>query len=284
MTSFLNELAKQLAGKWLALLLLPGALYVATGLLSWRIGQGSWFVSHGVVAALRAGRPGGVLVAALLAALLLSAAAGLVAGALGRFLHWIWLGQWSGRTGVAIARRRRNRWDLAHETYAAAYRGAAAREELARLAQRRNRIALAPPVRPTHMGDALAAMSTRVEVEYGLDLEYGWPRLWLALPEDTRTVLTACRDAFNSAATLGAWGLLYLALAALWWPVAVAGVIIVLVAHQQGRAAAVNLAQLMESAVDLHGGSLATSLGVDMPEGRLAAVGREITRMVRKGA
>ncbi|WP_033353185.1 hypothetical protein [Kitasatospora aureofaciens] len=286
MTSFLDELAKQLAGKWITLLVLPGALYVCAITAAWRIGLGSWHDEESVAAELRSrGGDGGHLAVVLLAAITLSAAAGLLARALGRLVHWIWLGRWPGRTGAALTRRRRRRWELAHDRYAAAYQQEMPQAVLARLAHRRNRVALAPPDRPTHIGDGLAAMSSRVQVDYGLDLEFSWPRLWLVLPEETRKVVTAARDALNGAASLAAWGILYLLLAPLWWPIGMVGLATVLVAHQQGRSRAGSLAQLMESAVDLYGATLARSLGLDVPEGRLTdQVGREITRIVRKGA
>jgi hypothetical protein len=61
--------------------------------------------------------------------------------------------------------------------------------------------ALARPVHPTWMADRLAAAGSRVYHQYGLDLEFTWPRLWLLLPELTRTEVRDTRDSFAAAAT-----------------------------------------------------------------------------------
>lgn len=286
MNSFLNELAKRLAEKWLSLLVLPGALYVAVALAAWRIGHGSWDPGARFAAELQSGKASTseVLVAALVA-LLLAAAAGLAAQAAGRAVQWLWLGEWPGRIGAPLTRARRRRWDSAQDRYAAAVRAGEPPDARARLAQQRNRIALAPPARPTRMGDRVTALSTRVLVAYGLDLEFGWPRLWLVLPEETRTVVSESRDSFNTAATLAAWGVFYVPLGVLWWPTGVAGVATLLVAWIRGSAAITNLASLMESAVDLHAAALATSLGLDVPDGLMTPeLGRRATRILRKGA
>ncbi|MGW2024437.1 hypothetical protein [Streptomyces decoyicus] len=286
MNPFLNELAKQLAGKWVSLLVAPGALFVASVTVGWRMRFGAWPGDERFVTELQQGRAsGGQLAVAVLGALLLFAWAGLLAQGSGRAVHWLWLGQWPGRTGEALAGRRRRRWARAQERYERAYRQGQPDEALSHLAYRRNRIALAPPTRPTHMGDNIAALSIRVRIEYGLDLEYGWPRLWLVLPEETRTVLDESRDAFNRSAALAGWGVLYTFSGAVWWPLGLAGLGTLLTAVVRGRSAITNLAQLMESAVDLHGASLATSLGIPVPDGRLTpGIGREVTRSVRKGA
>ncbi|MFE9612224.1 hypothetical protein [Streptomyces sp. NPDC006012] len=286
MTPFLNELARQLAGKWVSLLVVPGILFVASGAVGWRMRFGAWPGDEEFVTGLQQGRASaGQLAAAVLAALLVSAWAGLLAQGSGRAVHWLWLGRWPGRTGAALAGRRRRRWTRAHERYEQAYRQGQSDETLADLAHRRNRIALAPPSRPTHMGDTIAALSVRVRIEYGLDLEYGWPRLWLVLPEETRTVLDESKDAFGRSTALAGWGVLYTLAGVVWWPLGLAGLGTLLTAVVRGRSAVTSLAQLMESAVDLHGASLAASLGIPVPDGRVTPrIGREITRAVRKGA
>ncbi|MFF4750907.1 hypothetical protein ACWD5R_13325 [Streptomyces sp. NPDC002514] len=286
MTPFLNELARQLAGKWLSLLVVPGVLFVASVAVGWRMRFGAWPGDEGFVTGLQqGGASAGQLAATVLGALLVSAWAGLLAQGSGRAVHWLWLGRWPGRTGAALAGRRRRRWTRAQERYEQAYRQGQSDEVLADLAYRRNRIALAPPSRPTHMGDAVAALGVRVRLEYGLDLEHGWPRLWLVLPEETRTVLDESRDAFGRATALAGWGVLYVLAGAVWWPLGLAGLGTLLTAVVRGRSAVASLAQLMESAVDLHGANLAVSLGIPVPDGRVTpGIGREITRAVRKGA
>lgn len=244
-----------------------------------------WLAADRFLADLRDGRVTGlVLVAVAVGVLLVSAWAGVLARTLGRATHWLWLGQWPFRAGVPLARIRGWRWKRAHRSYEEAFRQDKPDQLLARLAQRRNRVSLAPPARPTWMGDQIAALSTRVQVEYHLDLEFGWPRLWLVLPEEVRTVVAEARESFNGAAALAGWGVLYTLAGVLWWPLGAAGLVTLVTAVVRGRSAASNLAQLMESAVDLHGVSLASTLGITVEDNRLTPdVGRQITRAVRKG-
>nr|WP_017236471.1 hypothetical protein [Streptomyces sp. SS] len=54
-------------------------------------------------------------------------------------------------------------------------------------------------------------------------------------------------------------------------------------AWRQGRLAVHEFAELVESAVDLHGRDLATALGIPCEERLTATEGLEITRALRKG-
>ncbi|MBM7053936.1 hypothetical protein [Streptomyces durocortorensis] len=102
----------------------------------------------------------------------------------------------------------------------------------------------------------------RVYGRYGLDLEPTWPRLWALLPETLRADVISARQAYDSAARLAGWALLYAALAVLWWPSALAGAAVLVTAVARARDAASLLATLVETAVDLHLTDLAERLGV----------------------
>ncbi|CAL9666889.1 hypothetical protein [Streptomyces sp. enrichment culture] len=157
--------------------------------------------------------------------------------------------------------------------------------ELDRLADRRNRICLAEPTRPLWIGDRLAATDARVYAAYGLDLGTAWPRLWLTVPEETRAEVRLAATAFDAAAGLAGWGLLYLLLGAVWWPAAVAGVVVCAVGWRRGRVCVSVYADLVESVVDLHGRPLAQALGLTEDPGPMTEeLGTEITAVVRKGA
>jgi hypothetical protein len=157
--------------------------------------------------------------------------------------------------------------------------------ELDRLADRRNRICLAEPTRPLWIGDRLAATDARVHAAYGLDLGTAWPRLWLTVPEDTRAEVRLAATAFDAAAGLAGWGLLYLLLGAVWWPAAVAGAVVWAVGWRRGRVCVSVYADLVESVVDLHGRPLAQALGLTEDPGPMTEeLGGEITAVVRKGA
>jgi hypothetical protein len=120
----------------------------------------------------------------------------------------------------------------------------------------------------------------------GLDLAFGWPRLWLLLPEVTRTEITTANSAFTAAVAVATWGWPYLLLGVVWWPAAVIGFGIGVVGWVRARLAVDDLAALSEAALDLHGRALAVALGVadDGVSGPLTpAEGERITRLVRKG-
>jgi hypothetical protein len=121
---------------------------------------------------------------------------------------------------------------------------------------------------------------------YGLDLAFGWPRLWLVLPDSVRAQLSTAEAAFASAVATGSWAWPYLVLSAAWWPAALIGVGIGVTGWVRGRAATADLAALCEAAIDLHGRALAIALGVGERDasGPLAvAEGQMVTAIVRKG-
>ena len=115
---------------------------------------------------------------------------------------------------------------------------------------------------------------------YALDLTAAWPRLWLIVPDQVRTELGGARDTFNAAARFAAWAVLYLILGAWWWPAVPVALIVGTAAVRRGRLAAGNLADLIESAVDLYGGDLAAKLGV--PDALTPTQGRQLTALMGK--
>ncbi|MEC3997999.1 hypothetical protein VSR01_32740 [Actinacidiphila sp. DG2A-62] len=126
MSAVLAELGRQLAGRWAALLLLPGALYVSALTAAVVLGQRhaldprpltDWLDS--VAGAPASGRAGTVLIAAagFTAA---SAAAGLVASAAARLVERVWWASGRERLLRPFAERRAERWRRAEEKVAAA--------------------------------------------------------------------------------------------------------------------------------------------------------------------
>ncbi|MFF5494441.1 hypothetical protein [Streptomyces aquilus] len=284
MTGFLGQLGQKLAERWLTLLVLPGALYLAAAACARALGQ-----SHpvavsrvsGQITAWSRSRPvattaGQVLVlAGILAG---AAAAGLAAQALGSAIErgvlaadW---GQWPFPARKLAARRtasRRARWDAAHETYSDLYRAAGpagatvtdeARDRRRAAWHRRTRIAAERPQRPTWSGDRINAAAVRLKRDRHLDLGTLWPHLWLTMPETTRTQITDARQDLTRATTLGGWAVLYAALTCWWWPAAVLAAVLATIARHRIRAATDTYATLLEAAARLHTGELAAVLGV----------------------
>ncbi len=297
MEAFYGELGKKFAEKWLSLVVLPGLLFVGFCTLALVLGQSQWAEfgrllawANGLVTS-QAGRQSAALLLSAAAILLAAAGAGVAAQALGGFIQQLWLGSWlpAPLTRWLVTKRLR-RWQHAQDRYAVALRddqlsGVPDLDRRDRLAAETARVSLARPSRATWIGDRMAAVDRRVHAEYGLDLVSGWPRLWLIVPDATRTELRSARGRFDAAATLSGWGTLYLLLGLRWWPAAIGGLVTWVVGWRRAREGIAVFAELVESTVDIHGRDLASALGISCPEDQLTReAGEAITRQVRKGA
>jgi hypothetical protein len=284
MTGFLAEVGQKLADRWVALVAVPGLLYLAAVTAAAALGQGhalsypdlsrkiaDWAISP----ALKSGGGTVLIVAVVLAG---SVAAGLAATAGGKLIETLWTlsGDHPPAKWLAGWRRDRSARQKAiadSSTDAAAVRRAITRADL---------ICLVEPTCPTWIGDRLRACHVRIEASYGLDLAAVWPRLWLIAPDTVRAELGTARDALAAAARLTAWAAFYLLLGIWWWPAIPVAVITVLTGVTKGRFAAGNLADLIESAIDLYGNELATQFGVQANGPMTPAVGRRLTTRMRK--
>ncbi len=283
MTGFLTEIGTKLADRWAALLALPGLLYLAAVTAAAVLGQHHSlsypFLSRKVTS--WAGSPvlksagGTVLIAA--AILAGSVFAGLAAIACGRFIETLWTlpGRHPPARWLTGWRKRRSA-----AAKAIADNPLSTPAEVSSAIRQANRICLIEPDCPTWIGDRLRACHIRIARTYGLDLTAAWPRLWLIVPDTVRTELGAARDAFSAATRLTAWAVFYLILAAWWWPALPIALITGTTAIIKGRLATGNLADLVESAVDLHGSELGPPMGLPGP--LTPAVGRQLTTRMLK--
>lgn len=298
MNALIASLGGKLAERWLAGLVLPGVVFVAVATVAARLGQSRWWdlrllaqelnrVATGPLA-----RDNGSVLLIALAVVLASTVVAATAQSLQRLIVTLWTGDW-GRLGALPTRRRQRRWAAAMDRYETALlekarlvrspgKPAGPLPEIQALARACDRIALVEPSRPTWIGDRLLAAAVRVQSAYDLDLAGAWPRLWLLLPEDTRSPLFLAQNDFAASARRVGWGLLYLALGLLWWPAAVIGLGLCVQGWRQGRLTATVLADLVESVVDLHVVALGTSLGHTTDGTFTAADGRAITLLLRK--
>ncbi|MER5986703.1 hypothetical protein [Streptomyces sp. NPDC001787] len=281
MGGFFSALGKSLAERWLSLLALPGALFVVVTVMAKTLGWIHPFrwaaladhLTHWAQAAVMRSVGGQVLV--LLAFLAAAAGTGAVAQTLGSVVERLALAEgwqhWPPPTrDVAnwLVQRRRARWDplaLAYASERAARREAiVARhlaggrsqtiEETAAATKARDDayramlpISIERPDRPTWTGDRINAVRVRLNRDLHLDIGVIWPYLWLELPGDVRQEITAARAALSRAATLMAWGTLYLLLTSLWWPALLIGASTILVGRARLRAAAHEYAVLLEA-------------------------------------
>ncbi|WP_216893437.1 hypothetical protein [Nocardia alni] len=303
MSSFMGELAKKLADKWLTLLVLPGLLLLATAACAYLTRGKAWNDTTSVSTQLT-GRAqtltshGNVAVAlAATAVLLAAAAAGLTANAASWLITRLWLAERLNWLGKPLTWWRTQRWNAAQHSALGATPPPGQPPLSMRLLywwnrrnpddaqQRRNRICLAPPQRPTWIGDRVAATATRIDNQYGIDLSSTWPRLWPLLPETMRADITAARIAFDRTTVLAGWGLLYTLVGAWtgWWPALLAGLGTYTAAWYQARSTIASLSDLVETATDLYATTLAEALGIPTIDGHVHRhTGRLITARARK--
>ncbi|WP_346186820.1 hypothetical protein [Streptomyces osmaniensis] len=303
MGAFLTELCKQLAERWLTLLVLPGALYLSALAAAGHLGHTHAFAVARLTDQMHQWtRPSGVntparLVVILIAALLVSAAAGLVAQAGGTLTERFWLAaDWTAwppplrQLAGKHIRARQRRWDQANAEYKQQ------REQLARdrargrirdkdslIAASRSmvRIGQERPERPTWMGDRLNAVVVRFDREYQLDVSTVWAALWLTLPDTDRSEIRTARESLTRATTLTSWGLLYLVVGALWWPGLIIAAATCATGWRRARTATDTYAQLVEATTRLHTASLASQLGIEQPHSMTPQAGANLTHLLQ---
>ena len=299
MVNFFQELARKLAERWVGLIVLPGALFAATAWAGWYLGwDHAWDLPGLVEHAMAAGsaiarRPVATQVLLVVAAGLGIGATGVVVQALAGLTRAVWLGDWPAVLRGPVVVQRQRRWDARlrrrhdlQRQHPPTERTAAQRHAIDQAAARVVRLSPARPGRPTWMGDRLHAVEQVAHDRYGLDLTYGWPRLWLVLPEPARTEITAAHTAFVSAVAVASWAWPYLVLTAVWWPAILIAAAVGTAGWIRGRRAAQDMSTSAESAIDLHGRDLAVALGVATSDttGPLTSTeGAAITAIVRKG-
>lgn len=278
-SDFFGELAGELARRWLSLLLIPGVLVLAAGFAGLHLRQqhaldvNRLAAAVGGTAAELAGWPGVAQAVAAVGVILAAVAAGLLVQALVGPVRALCLGHWTGRVVERVAdsqiRRRQGHWRELYRERAALEmvhpahdRTTEQQRRIDRIAGRTNQIAMAEPGSPTWMGDRIHALTEVAINRYGLDLAFGWPRLWLVLPADVRAGINTAQRGFAAAVLIITWSLPWFALGLLWWPAALAGVVIAAAGRSRSRARITSLTEQVEAALDIHGRSLAVALGV----------------------
>ncbi|SNQ50820.1 conserved membrane hypothetical protein [Frankia canadensis] len=296
MYEVLGEFGRRIAERSAALVLLPGLVFTAALTVAATVRQRHWadtgllwrrlaeFPQAG--AAAHAGAGSTRTATLLLGVAAVSVGASVLARAVGRVWEVFLLGRWPGLLRPLATRatgRRRRAWERCDEAYEQARAAGEGAERLGELAAVRNRIGLVAPRRPTRTGDRLLAAATRVYLQYALDLGVAWPRLWLLLPESTRTPLTEARQHLDEATVAGGWAVLYTALGVVWWPSTLVGIATGIAAWRRCGMTAAAYAELVEAAVDVHHAELLDRFDEEtrpIRPGRGAA----LTEMFRKGA
>jgi hypothetical protein len=259
MTGILTALSAKLTERWLALLALPGVAFVAASVWAIAAGHTTPFSAPSVFQ--KNLQP--AMAIALAAAAI---AAGYVACGVGAAVRIVWFAPWRGPAapvGSWLTARRRAKAENASGDLIPTYL----------------------PARPTIMADRFRLAEARVAAQYGsLDLPSIWPRLWLLLPEDTRTQVTLAASAVESASVLAGWAVLYCALGALCYPAILAGVVLLFIAWRQARVRSDVLAELLESTVDVHLSLLLKAFGEPECDHMTKEMAARVNDRVRKGA
>lgn len=291
MNAFMSELGKKLADRWATNIALPGLLFVATAAAGVTLGHWHAFDGGALIrwvdriSRTPAAHTAAVVLLVAVLAVLAASAAGLVVEALA-----FAAGQWYTFAGAHwLVRWRRNRWQRANGLVQMAMAEAARdpgriHPPLRTTILARDRIALREPQRPTWIADRFLATDQRLQTAYDLDLTAVWPHVWLVVPDHVRAELTTAQDAYTSALRLSGWAMLYVALAAWWWPSALVGIVVMGLAWRRSRLRAAILAGLIESTVDLYCRDVATRLGLPINGELTKDVGLAITSALRKDA
>ncbi|QBI53035.1 hypothetical protein [Streptomonospora litoralis] len=143
------------------------------------------------------------------------------------------------------------------------------------------RISPERPARPSWCGDRIHAVSLRLQRDHDLDVAVVWPHLWLILLPETATAITATRRELTRAIGLTAWAVLYLPLAAWWWPASLVTAALAVLSWHKTRMAADTYATLIEATVRLNVGDLADRLGIEHTGLLTVEVGGELTRRLQ---
>ncbi|MFF4519448.1 hypothetical protein [Streptomyces mirabilis] len=283
MTSLFAALGSKAADRWVQVLLLPGLFFTATVAIGLLSGQRRALSLPYLAAELNdlatRSTAHSVLVGVLIAVgvSLASAAAGLLADVLGSAVQMCWTSPAHQPPASWLLRRRRKRWQKAADRLKAAIRASAlppgetsgeSRHEgrIALLRRRLHRIGPAWPTCPTRIAERFGATARRTEELYGLsDLQLVWPRLHAVVPEQLQATIASARTDYIASARLAGWGVMYAAAASLWWPAAIVASAAFLACRVRAKPTADRLADVVDTAVDLHLADLAEKLGTERP-------------------
>ncbi|MEV4021066.1 hypothetical protein AB0J35_62405 [Nonomuraea angiospora] len=130
-------------------------------------------------------------------------------------------------------------------------------------------------VRPTALGNVLAAMEHRAGTPYGWDAVVAWPRLYPVLGDRVRTIVDGHRDSLDVMARLAVTFALVAVVSAVllvrsgWWLLLPLGAAVVArVAYRAAVQSALAYGEAVESAFDLHRFDLFTALHLPLPADR----------------
>lgn len=289
MTKFWDKLSEGLAESWNSRLLLPGAAFLAFGLLTLivRFGYAPLAQALTTIPA-----PIGFLLAA--AGLFFIVLSGWVVQRLSLPMlrlfegYWGWVfarlsRYWGQRFARQIAALRQRRQALAQRYDQLT---PAEQAEYARLdAELPTYPVQAELFLPTRLGNLLRAAEEYPRLRYGLEMYIVWPRLWLLLPETTRDELSAAREALDASARRMVWSILCAAWVMFVWWAPLAAIAMAVFSYWSMLADAGVYGELLRAAYDLHRGELYKALRWELPldPEKEIAQGQALTEYLQRG-
>ncbi|MGW2305168.1 hypothetical protein [Streptomyces sp. NPDC001809] len=147
-------------------------------------------------------------------------------------------------------------------------------------------------IRPTTLGNVLAAMEDGAGRAYGLDAAVSWPRLYPVLGGDVRALVDERRDGLDTAARMAAVMTVTTVASSVllmrtgWWlALALAPLVLCLLAQRGAVHAGLAYGELVHVAFDLHRFDLIKALCLEPPAGQTAerTLNRELSDFWRQG-
>jgi hypothetical protein len=288
-----DKVGEELAGKWTAQALLPAFAFWGGGLLAY-----AWRHDWKIITAWWDARAPQEQVAIVIGALILIALSAQVMqrlqGTIVRIAegYWPWPLRWLRFQLARLWRwrmsRKYERWnELANKCHGQPDQlQPEERAEFARLDMALGRFPVDPArAMPTRLGNVLRAAEEYPQVRYGLSANVCWARLWLLLPEETRTDISGAHEQLNEAAQLCGWSLLFVVWAAWVWWAPLVGLVVASLAYRGMVMAALVYGELMRAAFDLHRFDLYERLRWKPPQTPDAedALGMQVTEYLHRG-
>lgn len=288
LSAFWTGASGKLAERWVAVILSPAFIFWAGGILV--AGQlANLTHKFGTLT-------GTEQVAVLVGAFVAVAVSGAVVAAFSLSIIRALEGYWPRPLNVlarALTRRRSDQAQRTAERWRTLATSAAdgtitpeQRREYARLDVLVGRTPARPETRmPTTLGNILRAAEQRPHDRYGLEAVACWPRLWLVLPDTTRTELSTARQELDVRAELWLWAILFSAWAVYTWWAPLIAVAIAAGVYRSLCERAVIYGDLLVATYDLYRSELYRALAWPLPETpqNEVATGSALSRYLVRG-
>jgi len=300
-TGFVAGIGGKLAERWLLLILTPAFAFWGGGVAAWAWGRGwsdGWTELGNWIKRLSSAEQ----IALAVGAFILVSVSGVVVQRITlpmlRLLEGYWPGWLDPVSGWVIglgapriARLQRERDKLAarldegHASASEQRRHLALDRRLRRIPTEANDDVLVRRM-PTALGNVLRSSESWPADKYGLDAVKCWARLWLVLPDATRSELTSARTLVDATASVVTWALLFVVCTFWAWWAAPIGLLVAGVSYRMLVSSAAAYGDLVEAAFDIHWRLLYEALEWPQPRtpAEQKAFGEALTEYLWRGS